>query len=111
MDLGKIIRRAVRNQKKKGIQIVDCDLGLEIRGGKYISRGFSCPIGAVILEYQPKPAGNSCATVEKFFAKLGRDRHWILSFIDGADGLEYTDQHKRAYKLGKSIRKEFQIWR
>ena len=117
--MGRLIRRAIRNQKKRGTQIVEFDFGLEVDfnwgsgRGKYKTRnGFCCPLAAVMLEYGPKSTTRNRVDVFAFIAKkFGRDTQWSSSFTDGVDGMKYPNHNKRAYELGKRIRKEFQIWR
>lgn len=65
-----------------------------------------------MLTDDPRACATLSRTTELFFQRLGKNTNWINSFLTGADGqvLE-VGYDKRAYKLGKAIRIEYQVWR
>ena len=115
-DIGRMIRSAMRQQKRHGIEIIQLNFGCEVnplnKHRWFCPGGFCDPLGAMVLTYQPRPSATDYKTVYSLFAKFGKNKKWVKSFAAGMNGDRYkTELNLRAHRLGQKIRNEFRLWK
>jgi hypothetical protein len=113
---GSVIRRAIQAQRDRGIRIVDLNFGVTIipYPTRYIcAHGWCDPVGAVILWFLPRPEYGK--KYEDLAAELlGQSRAWVESLISGYNDTDLPEEFtldRGARRLGRQLRREYQLWR
>jgi len=100
----RVINRALRDAKTKGVKIVDQDWSLREVGNRYcLVGGCGCAIACVLAG---KKVGMSpIAAAAKV---LSKPKLWVDNFVDGFDGTQADEvsdlQHRDAFNFGKRLR-------
>ena len=102
----RVVNRALRDAKAKGVKIVDQDWSITESldtGRYYLSNGCGCPMACLLAG---KKVGLS--PISAAAKVLSKPKLWVDNFIDGFDGTpaEEVDnlQHKDAFNFGKRLR-------
>ncbi len=103
MDAGKLIRRSIRNQIKKGFKLVRCTYGS-------LESKTACPIRCIGLDGRKN--ANIDYSLRRARKVLNKPFEWVSSFMEGFDSplrkkITENTTNERAFRLGQRIYKEF----
>lgn len=113
-DIKSRIDAAIETVEARGISLEAGYWGVWSRDGEWTTSDLGshkdrcCPLGALLLAEQPRPASDDeepdvCAALA-----LGRSYGWVAAFIEGFDGesdcREAEPEMVDAWKLGRSYR-------
>lgn len=110
------IRRAMKIARKKGYKIVWGDWGVEWSRNRWVSSyGGCCPLGAVLLDKQPKVRRNDIPSHIQAASRALKVSHaWVRGFCAAIDRIRFPKgwmkeadaRFKAGYRAGLAFRRK-----